>query len=648
MIPMSRFRTPLSRRWHLVIVLSVVFLVLLLMQDVIREVLIFNQEIDRIEQELEDDIEEDVRDLVQTVVSELNYTISNLDENAALHAEDNLSDLLFATEAHVALSLGSTSAELTDDILQLVADFNARETNHIHSLYTLDGMELYDGFTNQATNVDKSGILDYFERDWLDDLLAQAALTPSNGELYQLEEGNIEKYKIHAARIDDLDLVLLSYVRLSTYSDVIKARTIAQLGELYAGAANSVFIVSTDGEILLHQNDEAIGLTVHDTVYPIWAQTIATLLEFSDTQGSGHLTYEFYSNYENGVIKRKIAYVDTITPWNVLVGASSDDDIYDAIIASYRTSNARTVLLVKGPTYTILLALGILIAWFVRSNVARSLHLLEEEKRLYQMFADASTDLIVICDKQGRIQYLNAQARRIIHGQRTSEHLVYFDQIMVEEEGYYILYGVAEERFVKYSIDDIEFDGKPADLYRIVDVTEKIETERKLEALSMEDELTALYNRRRMVKDYKERILPSAKNHQDVHLVMLDLDHFKPINDKYGHRFGDEVLCAIADVFLQHASDNVRIYRVGGDEFALFAIDLGKDNLLALIHAIQEDIQNLPFDRDLHVTISAGVTAIRIGEHQRRFSDFYERADRALYEAKQDGGNQIRFEGDSL
>lgn len=640
---MEESRNKLSRRWRLVIILSIVFLVALLLQDVLREVLVFNQDIARMEEELEADIQDDVHDLVTTVVTDFEYLLANLDENAAAHAQENLSDLLFATEVHVQLST-ATPSELEDDILSLVADFNARETAHIHSLYTLAGIERYDGFTNQITNLDKSGTTDYLMRTYLDDLLGSVVTAPTDGTMYLLEDGQIEEYKIHAARIDDLDLVLLSFVRMSTYSDFVMAQAIDQISELYAGAANSVYIFRSNGEVLHHQNEAAIGLTLDDTTYPVWTRTIELIVNYATEHPAGYLTYDFYSNYDNGVIKRKIAYIETVEEWDLIVGASSDDDVYDNIIAAYRAANARTVLWIKGPTYLILIGLGLVIAWFVHNNVALSLHLLEEEKRLYQTFADATSDIVVICDKQGRILYANAQGNRIIHGQRASEDLVYFDQIMVEEEGYYILYGVADERFVKYTIDAIEFDGKPADLYLIVDVTDKIETERKLEALSMEDELTELYNRRRMVKDYSERILPLAKQGHNVHLAMLDLDHFKPANDRFGHSFGDEVLRQIAQVFLTYASESVRIYRVGGDEFALFATGQENEDVRNLLEAIQQDIARLSFDKELEVTVSAGVTTIRIAEHMRRFSDFYERADRALYEAKQDGGNCIRFD----
>ena len=169
---------------------------------------------------------------------------------------------------------------------------------------------------------------------------------------------------------------------------------------------------------------------------------------------------------------------------------------------------------------------------------------------------------------------------------------VFFDQILVEEEGYYILYGYTEDYFVKFINEPIDYNGMEADLYIITNVTEKIKNERKLEALSMVDELTKLGNRRMMVKENNDLVFPYVKAGNEAFLAMLDLDDFKKVNDEFGHVVGDKVLIQTINIMNMNIRKTDSLYRMGGDEFALIFRGISEVKMKEKVNEIVSQIKN--------------------------------------------------------
>jgi diguanylate cyclase (GGDEF)-like protein len=122
-------------------------------------------------------------------------------------------------------------------------------------------------------------------------------------------------------------------------------------------------------------------------------------------------------------------------------------------------------------------------------------------------------------------------------------------------------------------------------------------------------------------------------------LVVLDLDHFKAINDTHGHPAGDAVLAAVARVFAGQVRSIDRVARIGGEEFAVLLMVTGADEGLAVAKRIVEAVRALPVavagGATLRITVSAGVAALpAYGEAETQLP---ETADQALYAAKRAG-----------
>ena len=167
----------------------------------------------------------------------------------------------------------------------------------------------------------------------------------------------------------------------------------------------------------------------------------------------------------------------------------------------------------------------------------------------------------------------------------------------------------------------------------------------ELEQRSNEDGLTGLYNRRYLNQEIKREFRRCRRNGTDLTVIMLDIDHFKALNDSYGHLLGDEVLIELANLLKDHlkrASDTV--YRYGGEEFTLLLPDTNEVGARDMAVSIANLVREHAFDTDhgpMHITVSMGVAVAAPGVYDQP-TQLMAAADQALYRAKDAGRDQIR------
>ncbi len=164
-----------------------------------------------------------------------------------------------------------------------------------------------------------------------------------------------------------------------------------------------------------------------------------------------------------------------------------------------------------------------------------------------------------------------------------------------------------------------------------------------LETASNMDPLTKVFNRRALAT-YLDKVCSVNDKAYDMHLLILDIDDFKMINDKYGHIAGDKILIFIANILRKTLRDGDKIFRYGGEEFiiVLNRIDNGtcKDITNRLLNLIRKN-KLIYKGNSLHVTMSIGTTKLLIDDTS---DSLIARADKALYKAKNNGKNQIYSE----
>lgn len=165
------------------------------------------------------------------------------------------------------------------------------------------------------------------------------------------------------------------------------------------------------------------------------------------------------------------------------------------------------------------------------------------------------------------------------------------------------------------------------------------------------DRLTGIWNREKFEHDFdRYQQLLATREVPAVYLVMIDIDHFKPINDQYGHLVGDQVLKTFARSFcdyLKTSSIAGQLYRTGGEEFSLLvAGEVSKEDVRKLITDYQQQLKAITIHRQntaIQLTISAGITAMLATDHHRNV--VIERADNMLYAAKRAGRDRVLVDG---
>lgn len=191
-------------------------------------------------------------------------------------------------------------------------------------------------------------------------------------------------------------------------------------------------------------------------------------------------------------------------------------------------------------------------------------------------------------------------------------------------------------------------DGRRVRLEVAVDISERKSIELKLnhaqaelKKLAETDELTGIFNRRAFFK-YAQSLRDSLSNYDDMALAILDLDHFKKINDEYGHEAGDELLKHVGRVLFDFYAGSAIVGRMGGEEFAVafstatLDIEFFSKKLLQLINSAEIRY----FGAVLHCSASIGIAQ---SENKLSIKELLPKADTALYEAKNAGRAQVKI-----
>ncbi|TCT22235.1 GGDEF domain-containing protein [Thiobaca trueperi] len=193
-------------------------------------------------------------------------------------------------------------------------------------------------------------------------------------------------------------------------------------------------------------------------------------------------------------------------------------------------------------------------------------------------------------------------------------------------------------RWALVSAIPLQFSGVPSQLISLADVTELKTIQDELRSASLTDGLTNIYNRRYLYLRLTKEVDLVKRYHHPLSIFLFDLDHFKQVNDTFGHGVGDEVLIQVASALKGCLREVDVAGRYGGEEFLVILPHASAPEALEVAERIGAVIKSLQWSQPaLRVTISGGVQQYK-GEE---LDEFVELADRKLYQAKTDGRDRV-------
>lgn len=163
-----------------------------------------------------------------------------------------------------------------------------------------------------------------------------------------------------------------------------------------------------------------------------------------------------------------------------------------------------------------------------------------------------------------------------------------------------------------------------------------------LRSMAVKDQLTGLYNRHYLLDVACKKMSQSVRHNYELSLLMLDIDHFKHVNDTYGHPMGDKILIAVAKTLQEQCRKEDAVIRYGGEEFIVVLEHSDKENSQVKAEQIRQAIEQLQ-PENIKVTVSLGLTQMQGNED---VESMINRADIALYKAKESGRNCIILSDD--
>ena len=289
----------------------------------------------------------------------------------------------------------------------------------------------------------------------------------------------------------------------------------------------------------------------------------------------------------------------------------------------------------------------------------------KETKRKLKILAQAieqTDELVMITDADGMIVYIN-DAYIAHSGYKHHELIGQYTQILksghhnkefyknlwdtISSGGTYnnTIVNMKKDGQIYYNEVTITpiFDEKKVIINYVAtgrDITPRIEMEKKLKLRATTDELTKIYNRYYGNEIIDVEVNRAIRYGSSFAVLMFDIDHFKLVNDTYGHDVGNIVLKKLSKVISIHMRKSDTFIRWGGEEFLIISAHLDKNEAMKFAQKLRVAIESYEFDLDLHITISIGVAISKIGDTKE---SILKRADEALYQAKEDGRNCIKF-----
>lgn len=294
--------------------------------------------------------------------------------------------------------------------------------------------------------------------------------------------------------------------------------------------------------------------------------------------------------------------------------------------------------------------------------------LAENELRIKEKAIQTATDAIILTDPEGEVTYVNQSFLKIwgydeqrdVNGRLLSDFMAEPTRLLMLKRE------ILKEGGWIGELKALGKDGHPFDIqvvgsrviddegettclmYSAVDVTERKRIEELLRIQAIYDELTGLFNRRHFMEKLQAEIADAVRYRYPLCVAILDLDHFKSVNDEYGHQAGDDVLAEFGKLVAERLRAGDVAGRYGGEEFAVALPHTQWKDAVKVLERIRKEFEEMSFSDGkgggFSVTSSFGIA--EIDSNSAGIEQILDRADKALYKAKRKGRNRVEVYGE--
>ena len=302
------------------------------------------------------------------------------------------------------------------------------------------------------------------------------------------------------------------------------------------------------------------------------------------------------------------------------------------------------------------------------SAIKRLENKIKESEKSHRLLTDNASDIIATVDLSGNFTYISPSVEKIT-GYTQEEVIKHYREIgyflpgvqkdmdrtresikeMVEKGEHFDSINF-EQRQVRKDGESIytdtvlsgiyDDDNKFRELLAISrDITEKVKMRREITKLSETDKLTQLNNRCKLDSELENQLNRTKNRSAIFGLIMIDIDHFKQVNDCFGHMAGDVVLVELAELFKASIRSADIVGRWGGEEFMVILPDTDEKVAVELAEKIRRKVSENRFSKQDGITISLGVSVFN---DDTSVDTIIYRADQALYVAKNNGRNRVQ------
>lgn len=426
---------------------------------------------------------------------------------------------------------------------------------------------------------------------------------------------------------------------------VLKEATFSRIQSYYQDSEDYIFIVGYDGIAHVFGDSNLIGKDTRN-IYDTSGESIhKSFMDAIENDSEGYVNYNYYKRNSKEK-SEKISFVKRLDMWEVYIAMGFHvDDLNQELnihVNDFKKEYYKKLIF----TLILMSFIGFIILYFVRKSLILQSQYIHQEEIVFEKLFQLSSEGILIVSNEGNVIFQNPIINKII-GENLSDYIdekgqIYLNEIT--EDVYSIKNDNGRTYYIEWNKKRMIYHGIDSYIYFISDITRKFLKSNELEHLALYDELTKLPNRRKLIDDFNYIIEDNTKRECFI-IAMIDLDHFKKINDEYGHGIGDEVLKLLGEFFTNKLRKRDQIYRLGGEEFIVLLRDITIEDAQSVLTSICNKVADLSKERfGFPITFSGGATLVELDLYGEVYLDeVLNKADILLYQAKDKGRARIEI-----